>query len=91
MQVTIEERYAVIAAYPMQITTPSLLTPVSYLTAGLFSCTFTSPVTLVPELNDPDGYHVLLARGRFDGDTSIMHSNRCLTGGRIRINRCRKV
>ena len=50
--VTIEERYAVIAAYPM-LTTPSLLTPVSYLNSGsVLNCTFTSPVTRVPELND---------------------------------------
>ena len=83
--VTIEERYAVIAAYPM-LTTPSLLTPVSYLNSGsVLNCTFTSPVTRVPELNDPDGYHVLLARGRFDGDIQYHGSNRCLTGGRIRI------
>ena len=83
--VTIQERYAVINGYPM-ITTPSLLTPIDYLNSRpVLNCTFTSPVTRTPDLNDPAGYHVLLARGRFNGDIQYHGTDRCFTGGRIRI------
>ena len=83
--VTIQERYAIIRGYP-RVTTPSLLTPVAYLNSRpVLNCTFTSPVTRLPNLNDIDGYHVLLARGRFDGDIQYHGSDRCFTGERIRI------
>ena len=51
---------------------------------SLFNCTFTSPVSRTPMLNDVNGYYVLLAWGQYTGGNIQQHSGtgRCVTAQR---------
>ena len=81
--VDVQERFATATARPPL--EESFLTTVSTANEGsLFNCTFTSPVTRTPMLNDINGYHVLLAWGQYSGNNIQYHgSGRCVTGNRM--------
>ena len=85
--VNVQERFASARSRP-PITT-SYLTTVSTINEGsLFKCTFTSPVTRTPMLNDITGYYVLLAWGAYSSGDIRQHANpagRCVTGARMQI------
>ena len=84
--VTIQERFASIRSTP-SISSEQLLTAVSSTNSGgIFNCTFTSPITRTPMLNDNNGYYLLLARGSYG--TNIQNhggSNRCVSNSKMQI------
>ena len=81
--VNIQERFASARALP-PISSTQLLTAVSYANSGsILNCTFTSPVTRTPMLNNPQGYWILLARGAYTSGNIVYHgSNRCVSSSR---------
>ena len=81
--VNIQERFASARSRPPTVT--SYLTTESTSNVGsLFNCTFTSPVSRTPMLNDVNGYYVLLAWGQYTGGNIQQHSGtgRCVTAQR---------
>ena len=82
--VNVEERFASARSRPPPVT--SYLTTESTSNVGsLFNCTFTSPVSRTPMLNDIDGYYVLLAWGQYTGGNIQQHASpagRCVTAQR---------
>ena len=84
--VNVQERFASARSRPPIVT--SFLTTVSTSNDGsLFNCTFTSPVSRTPMLNNINGYYVLLAWGQYTGGNIQQHSGtgRCVTSNRMTI------
>ena len=44
----------------------ALTTIASSISGGIINCKFTSPISRVPQLNNPTGYYVLLVRGTME-------------------------
>lgn len=85
--VTIQERFASSRSAP-SISSEQLLTAISSTNSGgILNCTFTSPITRTPMLNNNNGYYLLLARGSYG--TNIQYhggSNRCVSSSRVQIS-----
>ena len=81
--VTIEERKADTYSRP-PIVTSNLNAISTTNSAGVLNCTFSSPVTRSPMLNDPSGYYILLARGAYTTEITYHGDNKC-AASRLRI------
>ena len=83
--VTVEERKSDDTYNRPTIVTSNLNTISTTNSGGGLNCTFSSPVTRSPMLNDPSGYYILLARGSYTADIAYHGgSNRCVAS-RLRI------
>ena len=83
--VTVEERKSDDTYNRPIIVTSNLNTISTTNSGGDLNCTFSSPVTRSPMLNDPSGYYILLARGSYTADIAYHGgSNRCVAS-RLRI------
>ena len=82
--VSVQERYASARSRP-PITTSYLTTESTSNDGSLLNCTFTSPVSRTPMLNDITGYYVLLAWGGYTGGDIQVHASptgRCVSAQR---------
>ena len=82
--VDVQERFASARSRP-PITTSCLTTESTSNVGPLLNCTFTSPVSRTPMLNDITGYYVLLAWGGYSNGDIRQHVNptgRCVSAQR---------
>ena len=82
--VEVQERFASARSRP-PIVTSYLVTESTVNDGSLFKCTFTSPVSRTPMLNDIEGYYVLLAWGPYTGGNIQQHmspAGRCFSAQR---------
>ncbi|KAI6654043.1 Ferric-chelate reductase 1 [Oopsacas minuta] len=84
--VAVQERFASARARPPIVTSDlTLINSINDQT--IINCTFTTNVLGTPDLNNPDGYYVLLAWGRVIGGEIQQHAGagvgRCVSSDRI--------
>ncbi|KAI6654044.1 Ferric-chelate reductase 1-like [Oopsacas minuta] len=84
VDVVVQERFASARARPPEVT--SDLTLINSINdASIINCTFTTNVLGSPNLNNPNGYYVLLAWGRVTGGEIQQHGSagRCFSSSEI--------
>ncbi|KAI6654046.1 hypothetical protein LOD99_2893 [Oopsacas minuta] len=86
VDVVVQERFASANARPPEVTSDLTLIN-SANDASIINCTFTLPVLGNPDLNNPEGYYVLLAWGGVSGGLILQHlgpgHGRCVSSTRM--------